>query len=104
MQQYVNVIADDRQTQEINNNVSRVFSSLYSNPLLNNPVIVKGLLFSSGTDLLVNHKLNRAVTGYIVINSNAAVNVYQSSTVNLQPKAQIILKTNATATVDILFF
>lgn len=104
MQQYVNVIANDRQTQEINNNVSRVFNSLYANPLLNNPVIVKGLIFSSGTDLLVNHQLGRAVTGYSVINSNAAVNVYQSATVNSQPTAQIILKTNANATVDMLFF
>ncbi len=104
MQQYVQVIANDRQTQEMNNNVSRVFQSLYSNPLLNNPVIVKGLLFSSGNDLFVNHKLGRPVTGYIVINSNAAVNIYQSATVNSQPTAQIILKSNATATVDLLFF
>ena len=104
MQQYVQVTADDRQTQEMNNNVSRVFQSLYANPLLNNPVIVKGLLFSSGTDLLVNHKLGRAVTGYIVINSNAAVNIYQSATLNRAPTTGIILKSNANATVDLLFF
>lgn len=104
MQQYTQVIASDRQVQELNTNVARVFNSLYSNPLLNNPVIVKGLLFSSGTDLLVSHKLGRAVTGYIVINSNAAVNIFQSSSVNSQPTAQIILKSNANATVDLLFF
>lgn len=104
MQQYVEVNANDRQTQEMNNNVSRVFQSLYANPLLNNPVIVKGLSFSSGVDLLVNHKLGRAVTGYIIINSNTAVNIYQSSTINNAPTTGIILKSNATATVDLLFF
>lgn len=104
MQTYISVIADDRQTQEMNNNVARVFSSLYANPLLNSPVIIKGLVFSNGVNLIINHKLNRAVTGYIVINSNAAVNVYQSATANAQPKAQIILQSNANATVDMLFF
>lgn len=104
MQQYIQVIADDRQMQEMNNNVSRVFQSLYANPLLNNPVIVKGILLSSGTDTLVNHKLGRAVTGFIVINSNAAVNVFQSLTINVAPITGIILKSNATATVDLLFF
>lgn len=104
MLQYINTIAKDSDTREIDSNVSRVFKSLYSNPLLNDPVIVKGLLFSSGVDLSVSHKLNRPVTGFIVINSNASVNIYQSSSANIAPNALIILKSNATATVDILFF
>lgn len=104
MQQYINVIATDRELQELNNNISRVFLSLYPNPLLRDPVIVKAQVFTSGVDLIVNHKLGRAVTGYIVINSNAAVNVYQSATSNSSPTAYIIMKSNANATVDILFF
>lgn len=104
MLQYIHTIAQDANVREMDSNVSRVFKSLYPNPLLNNPVIVKGLLFSSGVDLSVSHKLNRPVTGFIVINSNAAVNVFQSSTVNVAPNALIILQSNSNATVDILFF
>lgn len=104
MLQYIQTIAKDSDTREMDSNVNRVFKSLYSNPLLNNPVIVKGLLFSNGIDLNVSHKLNRPVTGYIVINSNSAVNIFQSSTLNIAPMALIILKSNADAIVDILFF
>jgi hypothetical protein len=101
---YTNTIAKDAETREIDSNVSKVFQSLYSNPLLNNPVLVRGLLFSNGIDLSINHKLNRPVTGFIVTNSDGPVNIYQSSTLNLAPNALILLKSNADATVDILFF
>ena len=104
MLQYIETIPKDPDTRELNSNVSRVFKSLYPNPLLNNPVIVKGLSFSSGVDLSINHKLNRPVTGFIVINSNSAVNIFQSSTSNNAPNALIILKSNANSIVDILFF
>lgn len=101
---YQQTIAKDAEIREMDSNVSRVFQSLEPNPLLNNPVIVKGLVFVSGVDLTVNTQLNRKMTGFIVINSNVAVNIFQSSTVNIAPTAVIILKSNADATVDILFF
>jgi len=104
MIQYVTVNSSDRDTQELENSVLRVFESLYPNPLLNNPTIVTGQSFTSGTDLIVSHKLGRAVKGYIVINKNAAADIYQSSTVNIAPTAQIILKSNANVVADILFF
>lgn len=104
MLQYINTIAKDADTREIDSNVNRVFKSLYPNPLLNSPVIVKGLFFSNGVDLAVSHKLNRPVTGFIVVNSNAPVNIYQSASTNIAPTALILLKSNADATVDILFF
>lgn len=101
---YQQTVAKDAEVREMDSNVSRVFQSLQPNPLLNNPVIVKGLVFVNGVDLQVSTRLNRNVTGFVVINSNAAVNIFQSSTVNIAPTAVIILKSNADATVDILFF
>ncbi len=104
MQQYIDVIAKDREVQELNNNISRVFSSLYPNPLLGNVNIIKGLTFISGTDLNILHKLGKTVAGFIVTNSNSAVNIFQSSTLNISPTTNIILKSNANSTVDVLFF
>ncbi len=104
MLRYTQTIANDPVTREIDSNVNRVFNSLYSNPLLNNLVIVKDLVFSSGVDLVVSHKLNHPVTGFIVVNSNAAVNMFQSSAINIAPSANIILQCDANAVVTILFF
>ena len=104
MIRYVNTIAQDANLREMDSNVSRVFNSLYSNPLLNNPTIIKGLSFIEGVDLSVTHRLGRPVVGFIVINSSTAVNIFQSDTINIAPSALIILKSNADAIVDILFF
>lgn len=104
MLEFVAANTHNRDVQELNNAVSRVFQSIQSNPLLNNPTIIKDLVFVSGTDLIVNHQLNRVVTGYVVIKASAAISIYTSSTTLINPTSQIILKSNANATVSILFF
>lgn len=104
MIRYTRTITQSSDTREMDKNIELVLQSLYPNPLLNSPSLVKGLSFTSGTDLQVDHRLNRPVTGFIVTNSDAAAIVYQSSTANTAPGSVIILKSNATATVDIFFF
>lgn len=104
MIQYIQTIAKDADTREMDSNISRVFNSLYPNPLLRDPVIVKDLVFIANTDLMINHKLNRKVTGFIVINSSVPAVVFQSATLNVAPTALIILQANINATLDILFF
>lgn len=101
---YYSVTTDDAVTQAIDSGVARVFNSLLPNPLLNNPTIIKNIVFISNADTLVNHRLDRPVVGFIVINLNAAAIIYRSTTVNRIPTATIILKSNANVTADILFF
>ena len=101
---YTKTTSKNGDIQSLDNNVGDVFDSIIDNPLLNNPTIVENLVFTSGVDLVVNHKLNRRVKGYIVIKANAAAKLYTSSTTLINPTAQIILKTDATVTLSILFF
>lgn len=104
MQEYTRVIAKDKDTRELDSNVSRVFESIKDNPLLGTLKIIKGLTFISGIDQTVSHKLGKPVAGFIITNSNAAVNVFQSTVKNIAPTTGIILQSNANAIVDILFF
>ena len=104
MEQYINVGAQSREVQNLENAVLKVFNSLYPNPLLNNPYISVGNAFSGTNDLIVPHKLNRVPKGYIVIGRNANAMIYTSSTTNTAPKAYMILKASGTVTADILFF
>lgn len=90
--------------QELVNSLIRVFNSIDTNPLLNNPRIAKTNVFTSGVDLVINHKLNRIPIGYIPINLNAAAIIFTSSTLNNMTKTQVILQANANVTADILFF
>ena len=104
MEQYIHTQSDDLDFKTLDIAVGRVFDSIYSNPLLRNPTIVTGLVFGVATDLVVSHKLNRPVTGYIMIGSSGAAYLYTSPTSNPNPKQQIILRTNAATTASILFF
>ncbi len=104
MQQYVTTNSSQRDVQEVENSVLRVFNSLYNNPLLNGPSLVKAQVFVANAPTTVFHKLGRQVNGYIVTNSNAPAIVYQSTTTNIAPTAQILLVSTVNATIDILFF
>ena len=104
MQQYIHAATDNQDVQNLDFAISRVFDSLMPNPLLNEPTLITGLVFTSGTDLVVNHKLNRIPKGYILVGSTASSTLYTSQTTNNQPKAQIILRTSANTTASILFF
>lgn len=101
---YINVITSTKETREINDNTSRTFNSIYSNPLLGKLNIIKGIAFTSGVAQTVSHKLGKAVAGFIVTNSNAPVNIYQPSSINPSPQSGIILESSGDAVVDILFF
>lgn len=101
---YNRVNPTNPEVQNMENSLVNTFSSIDKNPLLNNLNIIKTIVLTSGVDTYVDHKLGRAVAGWIVINKNGFGDVKQSSTTNLIPKSSIILQSNATITVDILFF
>lgn len=104
MEQYIHTQSDQLELKTLDIAVGRVFDSLTPNPLLRNPTLVTGLVFGSATDLVVSHKLNRPVTGYIMVGSTSAAYLYTSPTANPNPKQQIILRTSAITTANILFF
>jgi len=104
MLDYINTNSDRRDVTSLDGNVERVFDSIVKNPLLNNPTLISDIVFVSGVDQIVSHQLNRVVKGYIVVKASAAASLYTSSTALINPTAQIILKTNANATLSILFF
>lgn len=104
MIQYVSALTSNKDVQNLNDAVQRVFNSLQTNPLLNNPQLVKNLTFVAGIDLWIDHKMGRDVNGYIVVRSNAAAKVYTSPSSNTVGSVRICLRSDVNATIDILFF
>ena len=95
---------ENADVQRMENSLVATFASIEKNPLLGTLNIVKSVVLSSGVGTYVDHKLNRTVTGWVIINKNGFGDVKQSSTANPIPTSSIILQSNATITVDILFF
>tara|TARA_R110000796_G_scaffold7338_6_gene25238 strand:- start:8145 stop:8459 length:315 start_codon:yes stop_codon:yes gene_type:complete len=55
-------------------------------------------------DTIVDHGLEQAPEGWIILKQNAAQVIYESATVNDFPATTVILKAGGTVTADIFFF
>tara|TARA_R100000808_G_scaffold23945_1_gene53951 strand:+ start:377 stop:691 length:315 start_codon:yes stop_codon:yes gene_type:complete len=55
-------------------------------------------------DTVVNHGLEQATEGWIILKQNAAQVIYESATVNDFPETTVILKAGGTVTADLFFF
>ena len=56
------------------------------------------------SDTIVDHGLDQAPEGWIILKQNAAQVIYESATVNDFPETTIILKAGGTVTADLFFF
>ena len=56
------------------------------------------------TDTIVDHGLEQAPEGWIILKQDAAQVIYESATVNDFPETTVILKAGGTVTADLFFF
>lgn len=101
---YSRVNPKNEEIQRVESSLVNTFQSLVNNPLLANLVIKKAIVLTSGVDNIVEHGVGKAPNGWIIVDQNTDAIVYKSSTVNTMPNTSIILNTNKTVTVNILFF
>jgi hypothetical protein len=77
------------------------------NPLLANPLIdgqvLSGIVVKSGANV-INHKLGRALQGYIVIGNSAAVTFHDSQASNQTPDLTLALIASGAATISLYVF
>lgn len=104
MQPYVRSGSNNVDIQRVENSLISTLQSIITNPLLNSPTLKKAVVLTFGVDNVVDHGLNRLVTGWIIVDKNASADIYQSATTNTMPSTSIILNTTSTVTVNILFF
>jgi hypothetical protein len=104
MQPYVRSGTNNTDIQRVENSLISTLQSIITNPLLNSPTLKKAVVLTTGVDNVVDHGLNRPVTGWIIVDKNASADIYQSTTINTMPTTSIILNTTSTVTVTILFF
>jgi len=58
----------------------------------------------STSDTIVDHGLDQAPEGWIILKQDAAQVIYESATVNDFPETTVILKAGGTVTADLFFF
>ena len=75
-----------------------------SNSIIIDGVIQRDLVIASGSDVKVNHGLDREPIGWFIVSKNANSNLYESSTSNSFRNRYLLLRSSATVTVSIWFF
>lgn len=97
----------DRVVTQIQQNVRDVLNSAQEdlNNRVNSTPTASGVVFSAANeDVIVTHNMGRAAKGYTPSNPTGAASIYTSPTPNPSPSTQIILRSSAPVTADMLIF
>jgi len=86
----------------VQDNVADAFRRLPVENLILGGAFVTASLTTA--DASINHTLGREYQGWFVVDQDAEASVYRSSTSNLRPAHQIILKASASVNVRLYIF
>lgn len=103
MKSFYKIISQDSILNRIQDAIGEVLNLIVKKPLVDGE-LVKEVDLLSGSDNYVNHRLNRPITGWVIVRKDSNANIYESATANALPSKHIILVTTANSTVDIWFF
>jgi hypothetical protein len=96
------VQTDDRNTNQLQQNIMQALRPILQNPLVNG-YILSGIVLASG-DNTIFHKLSRDIQGYIPILKSAAVDIYDKQSSNDNKSTTLILNSSGAATISIYVF
>lgn len=70
---------------------------------MNQGILLKGINLSTGNNV-INHKLGRALQGWVISRPRAAATVFEPLTVNNTPKLTLNLTSSAPVIIDLWVF
>ena len=102
---------DDQSLRLMQNSWASALNPIISNALVNNGFLQGqipsdknlGIALINGTTI-INHKLGRALQGWIVVRNNAAATIYDAQATNLTPELTLVLVSSAACTVSLVVF
>jgi hypothetical protein len=95
-------IQDNYPLSQVQENADEAFKELP----FNFPVIKGNFIEASiaTSDTFIEHKLSKSIKGWFIVRKNGNADVWESTTSNLRPKDQIILKASTAVDVTVYFF
>ncbi len=95
------IVSSERELNQIQDNISQALRPLLECPLVNGRLI-EDIAIVSGTEKIIDHKLNRILRGWIVTRQDASGNVWESA--STLPLKTLILNSSANITVSLWVF
>ena len=96
------VQTDDRNVNQLQQNVQAALGPLLTNPALNGRVL-QGISLLAGPNI-INHGLGRKLVGWMIVRQRAASSVYDAQDVNTQPALTLALVVSAPVVCDLYVF
>ena len=96
------VQTDDRNIQQLQQNIKQAVDPVIQNPLVNGQ-LKKNLTMVAGTNTIMTG-LNREIQGYLVVRNRAASTYYDIQDSNPIPTKTLILVFSAPTVIDVYIF
>lgn len=103
IQPYKKVRTEDTVVRQIQDAVEIPLKDISSRPILDGQILTD-IELTSGVDNIVDHKLQRVLTGWIVISKSAQSDVWDLQAANSRPQQFLVLRCSANVTVKIWVF
>lgn len=99
MQEFKKIKTENEELGKLQDNLIEFFTNFKQSAQILDGVLLKDISLKSGANS-ISHKLNRQLTGYIVVKKNANVNVWDSGA----DTKLLNLQTSAATTVSLWVF
>lgn len=96
------VHTDDRNINQLQQNVKQVVDPLTNNPVLLG-IILEQVQLVTGSNT-INHLLGRKLQGWIIVRQRGPAQIYDGQDSNLTPNLTLILNSSADVSVNIYVF
>lgn len=94
--------SDDQNMQLMQNRWAALIEPPLSQPIIQG-VLLKDVSLDAGANV-INHRLGRALQGWLVVRQRAAAQLYDTQDDNTRPNLTLLLTSSAPVSVDIWVF
>lgn len=95
--------SENPELNKIQEYIDQSISPITKSPIING-VLIKGIKLVAGQDNNINHKLDRNISGWIVVRKRETADVWDLQDVNDLKKKTLRLRTDVDNTVDLWIF
>lgn len=94
------VHSTDKQLHQVQDLIEEFLQPLLNNPTLNGTLVINQSLIA-GQDNLVEHKLNRKITGFYITRKRGPADVWDLQDTNKLPTSTLLLRCSADVSIDL---
>lgn len=103
LKDFIKIVSQESDTQRLQDNIELFLKQIKNISILDG-VLLEDVSVPTGSDVVIPHKLNRKLVGYIVVRNSAEATIWDKQSDNTLPGKTLILKSSADTTISMWVF